>query len=44
LTFSDGLVRELDFARTLRGGVFTPLEDEYVFARVSIDSVAGTTS
>ncbi|MGI8795336.1 MAG: DUF2442 domain-containing protein [Acidimicrobiia bacterium] len=42
LTFSDGLVRELDFADTLRGGVFTPLEDERVFAEVSVDPVAGT--
>jgi hypothetical protein len=42
LTFSDSVVRELDFADALRGGVFAPLEDEQVFAQVSIDPVAGT--
>jgi hypothetical protein len=44
LTFSDGGVRELDVAQALRGGVFAPLEDEQVFAQVSIDPVAGAIS
>src|ERR687898_3437003 len=44
LTFSDGLVRELDFTQSLRGGVLAALADEHVFAQVSIDPVAGTIS
>ena len=42
LTFSDGLVRELDFDGVLVGGVFEPLADPVFFARVSVDVVAGT--
>jgi hypothetical protein len=42
LTFSDRLVRELDFSETLRRGVFAPLEDEMVFAQARIDAVTGT--
>ena len=42
LTFSDGLVRELDFNGVLEGGVFEPLRDRAVFAQVSVDTVAGT--
>jgi len=42
LTFSDGLVRELDFDGVLEGGVFEPLRDRAVFAQVSVDTVAGT--
>ena len=42
LTFSDGLVRELDFNGVLEGGVFEPLRDRAVFAQVSLDTVAGT--
>ena len=42
LTFSDGLVRELDFAGTLNGGVFAALESPEYFARVTVDPVAGT--
>jgi uncharacterized protein DUF2442 len=44
LTFSDGLVRELDFADAARewGGVFEPLADPVFFARVAVDPVAGT--
>lgn len=42
LTFSDGLVRELDFDGVLAGGVFEPLRDPAQFAQVSVDTVAGT--
>ena len=42
LTFSDGLVRELDFDGVLEGGVFDPLQDRALFAQVSVDTVAGT--
>lgn len=42
LTFSDGLVRELDFAGTLEGGVLEPLNDPELFAQVAVDEVAGT--
>lgn len=42
LTFSDGLVRELDFDGVLAGGVFEPLQDRALFAQVSVDTVAGT--
>jgi len=42
LTFSDNLARELDFEGVLDGEVFEPLLDRAVFARVSIDTVAGT--
>ena len=42
VTFSDDLVRELDFDGVLQGGVFTELEDVSAFAHVSVDAVAGT--
>ena len=42
LTFSDGLVRELDFGGILDGGVFEPLTEPGFFAQVSVDEVAGT--
>lgn len=42
LTFSDGLVRELDLAGVLAGGGFESLDDEAVFRQVSIDPIAGT--
>jgi len=42
LTFSDGLVRELDFEGVLVGGVFEPLADPVFFARAFVDDVAGT--
>lgn len=44
LTFSDGLVRELDFASVVQGqgGVFEPLTDPEFFARAAVDPVAGT--
>ena len=44
LTFSDGMVRELDFDGVLVGGVFEPLADPQFFARASVDGVAGTIS
>lgn len=42
LTFSDGLVRELDFDGVLQGGVFEPLADPEFFGRVSVDENVGT--
>jgi len=42
LTFSDGLVRELDFDAALQGGVLEPIRDPSVFCQVKIDDVAGT--
>jgi hypothetical protein len=42
LTFSDGLVRELDFAGALSAGVLEPLNDPSLFAQVSVDTAAGT--
>jgi hypothetical protein len=42
LTFTDGLVRELDFDPVLRGGVFAELRDPEVFSQVAVDPVAGT--
>ena len=44
LTFSDGLVRELDFAPALTGGILEELRDPEVFAEVRVDKVAGTIS
>ncbi len=44
LSFSDGTVAKLDFRRRIagRGGVFQPLQDVEFFARVALDSEAGT--
>ncbi len=42
LTFSDGLVRELDLDPMLEGGVLRPLRDPSEFASVVVDKVAGT--
>ena len=42
VTFSDGLVRELDFADALPG-VLATIDDDAAFAEVTVDSVAGTT-
>lgn len=42
VTFTDALVRELDFEGVLTGGVFAELEDERAFAEVTVDEVAGT--
>jgi hypothetical protein len=42
VTFSDGLVRELDFAGVLEGEIFEPLKNPTTFSGVSVDRVAGT--
>lgn len=42
LTFSDGLVRELDFEGVFEKGVFEPLKDVRTFGSVVVDEVAGT--
>lgn len=42
LTFSDGLVRELNFDGVLEGEIFEPLHDSAEFAQVLVDTVAGT--
>jgi len=42
LTFSDGLVRELDFDGALEGAVFEALKNVSVFSLVAVDEVAGT--
>jgi len=42
LRFSDGLVRELDFAGVLEGGIFESLRNPGAFADVFVDEVAGT--
>jgi len=42
VTFSDGLVRELDFAGTLTGLLATIDDDDATFAGVPVDPVAGT--
>ncbi len=42
LTFSDGIVRELDFARTVTVGVLATLADPETFAAVAVDDVGGT--
>ena len=41
VTFSDGLVRDLDFASALLG-VLASVDDDVIFATVTVDSVAGT--
>ena len=41
VTFSDGLVRELDFAGTL-AGVLSSIDDDEVFGRVALDRATGT--
>jgi len=42
LTFSDGVVRELDFASTVTAGVLKVLADPKTFAAVSVDEETGT--
>jgi hypothetical protein len=42
LTFTDGLVRDLDFDPVLHGGVLESLRDPQMFVSVSVDEVAGT--
>ena len=41
VTFSDGFVRELDFARALPG-LLAKIDDDEVFASVTVDEIAGT--
>lgn len=41
VAFSDGLVRELDFAPALVG-FLANIQDEHAFAQVTVDRVAGT--
>ena len=41
VTFTDALVREIDFAGTL-DGVLPSLDDDWSFAEPSIDATAGT--
>jgi hypothetical protein len=42
LTFSDGLVRELDFEGVLVAGVFESLKNVQMFGLVAVDPVSGT--
>jgi hypothetical protein len=42
LTFSDGLIRELDFVGVLASGVLEPLNDPAEFSQVAVDPVVGT--
>jgi hypothetical protein len=42
VTFSDGLVRELDFERTLADGILATLRNPELFARVAVDTTTGT--
>jgi Protein of unknown function (DUF2442) len=42
LTFEDGTVGDVDFARSEWRGVFEPLGDPAYFARVTVDPDAGT--
>ena len=44
LTFTDGLVRELDFSEPASdwGGVLAPLCDPAFFGQVAVDPVSGT--
>lgn len=44
LTFTDGLVRELDLEVMLSRGVLASLRDPEIFAQVAVDPVAGTIS
>ncbi len=42
VTFSDGLVREIDFDRPLGDGILATLHEPELFASVSVDEFAGT--
>jgi hypothetical protein len=42
LTFTDGLVRELDFKDSLSGRLFDQLRDPAYFSQVAIDPITGT--
>jgi hypothetical protein len=44
LTFEDGTVGDVDFSGREWHGVFEPLRDPKYFARVAVDSEAGTLS
>jgi hypothetical protein len=44
LTFEDGTAGDVDFSERIWSGVFEPLRDPAYFARVSVDSEAGTIS
>lgn len=41
VTFTDGLVRELDFAGVLVG-IFASIDEDVAFAEVGVDAIAGT--
>ena len=41
ITFSDGLVRELDFADTL-DGILSSIDDDDAFSAVALDNATGT--
>ena len=41
VVFSDGMVRELDFASALPG-ILASIDDDTVFATVDVDQLAGT--
>jgi hypothetical protein len=42
LTFTDGLVREIDFGDALNEGFFEQLRDPSYFSQAAIDSTTGT--
>jgi len=42
LTFSDGLVRELDFQDALSGSLFDRLREPSYFSQVAVDPTTGT--
>ena len=42
LTFTDGVVRELDFGDVLSGSLFDQLREPAYFSQVSIDPITGT--
>jgi hypothetical protein len=42
LVFDDGVSKQVNLRRLLRGPVFKPLLDPAEFARVSVDHAAGT--
>jgi hypothetical protein len=42
LTFSDGLIRELDLEPMIELGILEQIKDHGVFAQVAVDTVAGT--
>lgn len=42
LTFTDGIVRELDLEPLLNDGILARLRDPAVFSQIGVDPVAGT--